>query len=403
MIAGEYAPPPCPPLSLLEELLDVCYLAASSPEEGRYPQFNVVACTREHLDRREFPNTRWLFTSGRPFCLDELRRLAPAVDIKKSAVLVVWDEDGWSIIGLLDLGTSWHRARVGLGYWYTQPHSLLIQVDRPGRLRIYQGQFHVGTLADGQVEIPDGIEFGLFLMNSANAGLKSMESSFQRPEYEDVKSYREFEFMAIWNTYAAIANLISSLKHGGMLVILPNNAQVDASHIKIKYQSQSVALQTAFVDFIKARHLMGDANYLLEQGKEVSHEWLCTTELDCRLKYDALVEATRFAASLSGCDGSIVIKDDLVFLGFGAEISAELSPDVKIVEIDSELKRTKRPCDIEQFGMRHRSAIKLASRDHHCRILVVSQDGPVSGIWWEDECVLVRKNLQLVNINMPWA
>src|SRR5262245_2893864 len=42
-VSGDYARPPCPPENLLTELLEVAYLTASAPEEGRYPRFNIVA------------------------------------------------------------------------------------------------------------------------------------------------------------------------------------------------------------------------------------------------------------------------------------------------------------------------------------------------------------------------
>lgn len=122
-----------------------------------------------------------------------------------------------------------------------------------------------------------------------------------------------------------------------------------------------------------------------------------------RVAYESLVEATRFVAGLAGCDGSIIISDDLRLLGFGGEIRAELSVGTKIFDVTDELKRNYRPCDIEQFGMRHRSAVKLASQDHGCRILTISQDGPISGIWREKDRVLVKRGANLVNMDMPWA
>ena len=59
--------------------------------------------------------------------------------------------------------------------------------------------------------------------------------------------------------------------------------------------------------------------------------------------------------------------------------------------------------DIEQFGLRHRSAIKLISRQTKYTAIVVSQDGPISVIWSREGRVNVRKGVQLTNLNMPWA
>lgn len=116
-----------------------------------------------------------------------------------------------------------------------------------------------------------------------------------------------------------------------------------------------------------------------------------------------LVEATRFVAQLSGCDGAIVISDDLQLVGFGAEIRAELRGGVPVVEVVREMSRQYKTLDIEQFGLRHRSAVKLVSQEPEHQVLVISQDGPISAVWYDEGQVLVRKNINLVNMNMPWA
>lgn len=68
-----------------------------------------------------------------------------------------------------------------------------------------------------------------------------------------------------------------------------------------------------------------------------------------------------------------------------------------------ELAGENRPLDVEQFGMRHRSAIKLVSQQNDLRVLVVSQDGPISAVWWDKQQVFVRRGVSLVNMNIPWA
>lgn len=79
--------------------------------------------------------------------------------------------------------------------------------------------------------------------------------------------------------------------------------------------------------------------------------------------------ATRFISALSGCDGAIVLNGDLSLIGFGAEICSELDKSVSVVERKSEFSQDVKKCDIEQFGMRHRSAIKLASQTSSYRVI----------------------------------
>lgn len=403
-VGGEYTPPPCPSERLLRRMLEICYLASTTAEEGRYPQFNIVAFPDEY-DVTPLGSRILKFRDSRPLNLGEIRRLAPAVDLKKSAIWVTWTKQEWSIPGLLDLGTSWYRAREGLAYRYNHANNLLVQIDGPGRLHVYQGPYLVATLADGELRRLHGIEVPLFLHEPANAALTKMAPAIDWPDYEQPKEFEEFTFMALWNTYAAIANAISAANHGGMLVIakkeLPNEI------MRVKYKVGSDQLRDAFVKFINARHLQGDYIELESDGHCVPEIALYKAEIDVRESYDAFVEATRFVAGLAGCDGSIVISDDLRLSGFGGEIRAELAHDTPIFETANDFQRdlnlNLKACDIEQFGMRHRAAVKLASQDHGCRILAISQDGPISGIWWERGKVLVRKGVRLVNMNMPWA
>ena len=98
-----------------------------------------------------------------------------------------------------------------------------------------------------------------------------------------------------------------------------------------------------------------------------------------------------------------MLAEDFRLLGFGTEIRAELVPKTRTVEIISELQNSSRPMDVEQFGLRHRSAVKLISRQTGYTAIVISQDGPISVIWSSKGRVNVRKGVSLTNLNMPWA
>ncbi|MDF3063897.1 MAG: hypothetical protein K0S06_4006 [Microvirga sp.] len=403
---GEYVTPPCPPRKLLQALLESAYLAASSPEEDRFPAFNIVATPLDETSDKLQIGHRWPFNDRRPLTVAELRRLAPAVDVKKSAVWVQWSEASLQIAGLVDLGTSWHRARVGLEYNYQSPACLLIQVERPGRIRIYQGTFHVATLSDGTIEGYDGISLHLSLHGPANRGLRAMEDDLIRPSIEDEREFYGFEFLALWNTYAAIVNSISLEKHGGAVILVPPNAHLSDEFIKVKYAQSSLILRSAFTSFMNKRHVLGDLIAQQENGVTIRDEVMFHSEMKMREMFFVLVESTRFVAQLSRCDGAIVITDDLKILGFGAEIRAQMNPIAQVFEaVDDydEMNRKYRRIDLEQFGMRHRSAIKLVSHMQDSRALVISQDGPISAVWFEGDKVVVRKGVNLVNMNMPWA
>ncbi|KAF2989591.1 hypothetical protein MJC1_03359 [Methylocystis sp. MJC1] len=232
--------------------------------------------------------------------------------------------------------------------------------------------------------------------------MRAVHSEIDYPEYEPEYESSSFQFICLWNTYAAIANAISANGHGGMLIILPDTV-VDSELVRCKYTCCSNILRDAFTRFMNARHLVGDYTELTEDGFNIPEQFKIRAEWNMVEYYDALVEATRFVAGLSGCDGALVLSSDLRLLGFGGEIRAELLADINVSEVKNEARREYSECDIEQFGMRHRSAIKLASKSRESLVLAISQDGPISAVWWQDDRVLVKKNVRLTNLNMPYA
>ncbi|WP_282091433.1 diadenylate cyclase [Epibacterium ulvae] len=154
---------------------------------------------------------------------------------------------------------------------------------------------------------------------------------------------------------------------------------------------------------MNARHVQGDFAALYDDGHAVPDAEVNRAEIESRDAYDALIEATRFIAALSGCDGAIVLNSDLSLVGFGAEIRSELNDPIEIFEGKAEFSDDLENCNIEQFGMRHRSAVKLASQTASYRIIAASQDGPVSGVYQKAEQVFVEKGITMSNMNMPWA
>lgn len=403
IVSGDYVTPGCPSRRLLSRILEACYLAASAPEEGRYPQFNVLVTEDGEGHSPTQGITFCPFAVRRKIDDHELRRLAPATDMKKSAIWVTYKGNVAQIAGLVDLGTSWYRARIGLSYSYRVPSNLIIQVDRPGRLKVFQGQFHVASLADGSLVVPRGIDLNLFLHEPANEALYAMGSEFTAPEVEHPRDYENFWFIALWNVFAAIANSVSLSAHGGMLIILPVGTEDVSSLVRIKYEVRSDVLRSAFIKFINARNKTADFWERAEADGEKLPPEAYEAELHLSAITDSLVEAIRFVVQLAGCDGGIVITSDLKLLGFGTEIKAEMDPNAAAAEVVSEPNRRYRGCDVEQFGMRHRAAIKLASRMPGTRVLAVSQDGPITAIWREGNNVLVKKGVSLANMNLPWS
>jgi hypothetical protein len=403
LVAGDYVVPECPSSGILREVLEMAYLASSAAEEARYPQFNLLVtpktATLADTEFGAFP-----FDRPRPLAVSELRRLAPASDIRKSAIWIGYDDRTASILGLVDLGTAWHRARLGLGYKYHVPHHLIVQVDRPGRLKVYQGQFYVATLSDGDLVASAGIDIHLFLHKTIEQGFRGLMGEFSIPTHEQPRDYESFWFIAIGNVFTAIVNSISLSGHGGTLIIADRNSGPIREGLKVKYSSPSELLRRAFISFINARNRTAD---FIERSEQSKNQQPTRGHLEAELSLvdatDRLVEAIRFVAQLAGCDGAIVLTPDLTLIGFGAEIRAEMESGVGTQDVVDEMRRKYQDYDVEQFGMRHRSAVKLASKEEGVLVMAVSQDGPISAFWKEGDRVLVKRGVSMANMNMPWG
>jgi hypothetical protein len=395
---GGYSAPPCPTAAVLRRILELLNYASGIPEEGRYPRFSVLATAAEQP-----VDGAWRLSNPRPVSVSELRRLLPATDAQKSALLIEWSpDDAIAIVGLVDMGTSWRRARLGLAYHYNAPPNLIIEVERPNRFSIYQGQFRLGTFSDGELDTPRGLDMPLFLHAPTSAGLADLCTRLVRPKREPPKEYHSIEFTALWNCYASIANSIALASHGGTLILLAS-PEIDAKTTRVKYGLRSSRLSDAFVAFMNARHRSADRYFDQDMGKRVAAGELAKLDREWQRRFEELVECIRFVARLAECDGAVVLNRSLDVLGFGCELTAPLAPGYTVLSKSEDFGSSVKPLDVEQFGMRHRSALKYVSQHPGAVALVVSQDGPISGIWAENGSVLVRSGARLVNANLPWS
>ncbi len=402
IVAGDYVVPDCPPPRILRHILETSYLASCAAEEGRYPQFNVVVSPKSG-EHREKGIGRFRFGQPRSLEVSEFRRLAPASDLRKSAIWTEFDDNAAQIVGLIDLGTTWHRAKLGFGYRYNVPGNLIVQVDRPGRLRVYQGQYQVASLVDGNLTVTSGLEIQTFMSEAVENGLGKIVSNFHFPKIEEPRDFQNFWYIAHWNVIAAIVNSISIAGHGGMLIIVDSDVSDSARCLRLKYSGKADIVQTAFIDFINRRNQVADYYEEAERKQEKVSREVFEAELLLIQAADHLTEAIRFVAQLAGCDGAIVISDELSLIGFGAEVRAEMKENIDSVEVITEHPSKYKVCDVEQFGMRHRAAVKFASQGEGTVTLAVSQDGPISAVWRKGQRVYVKKGVALVNLNMPFG
>ncbi len=429
LISGsEYDRPPLPPTPLLRRLLEICYLVSLETDEGRQLRFTV--CCTPNVDTIRRHNSNDLiepmrFDKARDFNVGEVRRLAATTDVDSSALLVSYSSKNESCLriqGLINQGSSWASARRAFSYWYMYPPSaLIVRVLGPGRLSVYQGVYLIATLSSGQVQEPTSVSeldfFGVF--NFFQEGIDHLSLLVEgnapylptlEPEtYEPPNERYGFEWMAYLNTILSIINVIQLKGHGGALILAKEKADLLSKQedIKIKYRfaSNNDVLQKRFVEFIRLRNIHAELQWRqTEEPYEPSaNDCLLTAGSRTRESSQLLAEAATFIGNLAGADGAIVLTNVFSVDGFSAEITAEKTKESKIYTVTDTFRNKFKPLDVEQFGMRHRSAIKLCSNTADAIVFVISQDGEVSLVWGKDKDVMVRRNINITNANMVLA
>ncbi|WP_438021665.1 hypothetical protein WMF18_41820 [Sorangium sp. So ce315] len=281
--------------------------------------------------------------------------------------------------------------------------TLFIEIERPNRLHVYQGPYRMCSFSDGEADLTSGFEMPLFLHAIARGGLDDLWSRIVPPKHEPPREYDEFQFMAMWNCFAAIINEVAASGHGGAVIVVPARADAESPYLRRKYAMHTADLSDAFVEFINARHEVGNEYYRRDMGVKVSGSRLARLNLKLKSLFDTLVERIGVVARLAQCDGAVMLSRSLEVLGFGVEIAAELRRGMSVYDVVDEFRGRNRVLDVEQFGMRHRSAVKFASHCTCAVVLVASQDGPISAVWADANGVYVKKGVRLVNANIPWA
>jgi len=92
---------------------------------------------------------------------------------------------------------------------------------------------------------------------------------------------------------------------------------------------------------------------------------------------DLIRDRAALIASLSAVDGAVVLTTRLNLLGFGCEVLAQ-SPTLTEIVIANDAQATQvLTRSIEEFGTRHRSALRFCSSHENVAAIIVSQDGDI--------------------------
>lgn len=365
-----------PPLRVLTELLNNCFFASLKQEEGRSTQFTLLLCSSFKLSKPAFRYSRYTkifnlirFKSKPPRTLsvNEIVRLAPACDPEKTWLLAeyVKTSGGLRLWGIVDTGANFSE--------------LQIRVFGPGEMKII---LHGRTLCyfkDGKIFHP---ERGLINSGDIYKFFKTISSELAREviaatggiNSEDRIVERDYRAMNYLRALGEIIEKIQQLKHGGCILIVPENKT--GTGVNVKYQCQDKTIWVC----LRGKLILNDQYFAALQSKQSGqHNVENMTGLqDQRADVenglrDALETLVRFTA----VDGAVLINRKFELLGFGAVIQFGKRTKYKVFCCEDRMASKKQEIRIEKYGTRHRSAFEFCFRNKSSVAIVVSQDGGV--------------------------
>jgi hypothetical protein len=183
-------------------------------------------------------------------------------------------------------------------------------------------------------------------------------------------------------------------RHGGAILWVPNEMrdQVLADknqYIDLKYEfapgDQRFRLRTMMVEILNTLAQLG-----ARSNKKRPVEWKdyensvhpLINDLD-----EAVFELSHFVANLTAIDGAVVMTKGYEVLGFGAEIHCshhEVTTVARAIDLEAENFQLE---SIHQVGTRHRSVYRFCNAIHDAVGQVISQDGTVRFVTWQNNLV----------------
>lgn len=375
------------PLPLFEQALAAAFQASLVSEEKRALRFRLLLTPADTLPEAGVPNEgvlRLKFDRPRPFGVEELRRLAPAVPFETALIGAETAGETLQIWGVAHSGPAWLAPTWGgrslVPNWTYAP---IVHVNGPGNVAVRSAGKLLGAIERGQL-----VDATIDVFDS-----KWLPAMFAR-EREEVRALHDAhqvgsEFPTAVD-HALVGRvgqhmlrraiqIVRGARHGGLILVVSAGTEDVPnvpSGLRLKYRAlqdepsrRYRTLLLRLLDAVAAttsNASVGWADFASNASAEIE-----TLE-------QAVFEQSRVIANFTAIDGAVVLDKRFGLLGFGAEVSAELpTPERVFRAFDTEGRKTE-PEDVENVGTRHRAAYRFVSEHADGIAIVVSQDGGVS-------------------------
>lgn len=409
-----HSSPPFPTEDELKTILDVLYHVSFLTEENRRIAVRIV-----YIPQKDFNNQLSTYMNNHDlpipflqpirFNVSEVLRLAPALDPTVSAIAICSTKEIESslvdsplaIWGIFNQGDEWWKVLTGRETAaFAPPNVLTISTFAPGYISASTlghvlFRLRAGELLNLPLEGLNEGHIGDFLNEAAEALYGQTCQALEIKRYDSDIDSDNHPRNRYFRTLTNIVNLTREKGHGGSFIIFSNdisaNDQRLEDRVTLKYPLSSPDIWKELINEAEANwhyfrllfpkkskklnSLIGSADASIKDLKS-----MLSWENKKKNSQRKITEFEQFVSSLSGVDGAVVLTDHLKVLGFGAEITAT-SPSLKVVRIaDTPEAKTYSERQIDSYGTRHRSALRICSSFEHVMCIVISQDGSTRAI-----------------------
>jgi hypothetical protein len=369
---------------LLTEALSVAFQASLTTEEARPTRFRLLLMRADRLPEAGIANQgvlRLMFDRTRPLIADELRRLSPAVPFE-SALIGAHPVDGeLRIWGIAHSGPAWLAPTWGgrsvVPTWTDDP---IVHITGPGQLAVrcagkLVGAIRRGTLVDAMMDVFDSDWLPAMFarereeVRAEHAALQARTSS---PTFADHSLIGRIG----QHMLRRVIQLVRGSGNGGMILFIDDEAGAGSSGLRLKFHfnqdEPAQRYRTLLFKILErvaaatSKESVGWSDFALDASPGLE-----------RLE-QSVFELSRLIANLAAIDGAVVVDKRFALVGFGAEVSSELSAPSRVWRaLDTEGEQ-REVDDIENVGTRHRAAYRFVHDHPQGLAIVISHDGGVS-------------------------
>lgn len=364
-----------PSVRQLEEIISTVFWASLQFEEGRSLRFKVTygdACPFEHLS--------FVFDFPKPFTVEELRRLAPAVPTPE---------------GHIGVGTFFGGDFLSVwGLQTTSMTGITFEALEPGRLI-------VSFPLDSKIAEITGQKSGFISQNWNDAGRDLM--SICGADFEQENSQIEQMMSMLGRDVAReILSRVRALRHGGTIIFVSEgerwrkSVEKPVAYDMLRRFKGIPRVAAAYLEELRRAAANKDA----ETARKAIVTWGVNLLNDYQYKA-ALGAAAESIAHLTVVDGAVILDKNYEVLAFGAKIKeSQKGRKAKSVSVILPFEGDPRNADSrlnQEFrGKRHLSTARFVLSNPDSIAFTVSQDGGVTGFVINDGKLLAYRGLELL-------